>query len=230
MLVKSTIFGKKACSHITQCCKGFRKTAYGYIWRYKGDPLGDISTLNPKSLDFNKLVQYDLNGNRIAEFNSYKEASVSIGDHSKGANISAVVFGTQKTCKGFYFQVEPTYVYFDQSLFDNAYLNFTRIKRPFSKRGFSVDKLDLNGNYLETYNSLLEAAEKTYNSKHSSIKIKECLEGRNSFKGYKWRFSINVTNSENELIESIPSAMRVTTIPEGSTLQANGSGNVTNES
>lgn len=47
---------EKACSHITQCCKGTRKYAYGYIWRYKGDPLGDISNINPRSLDLNYLV------------------------------------------------------------------------------------------------------------------------------------------------------------------------------
>ena len=65
----------KACTHITQCCKGKRRHAYGYIWRYKGESLGDISDINPKSLHFNKLVQYDLEGNRIAEYDSYKEAS-----------------------------------------------------------------------------------------------------------------------------------------------------------
>ena len=40
----------KACSHITACCKGTRKHAYGYIWRYKGQPLGDVSDINPNSL------------------------------------------------------------------------------------------------------------------------------------------------------------------------------------
>jgi hypothetical protein len=198
-------FKDKACSHITQCCKGTRHSAYGYIWRYKDEPLGNISTLNPRSLEFNKLVQYDLNGNRIAEYDSYMKASEAIGDHSKGANISAVALGKQNTCKGYYFQVEPTYVYFDQKLFDEAYSNFRKVKQPICERGFSVDKLDMDGNYLETYNSLSDASEKTYGTKNSRKKIKECLEGRDSFKGYKWRFSINATNSEDELTESIPS-------------------------
>jgi len=103
---------EKACSHITQCCKGTRKHAYGYIWRYKGEPLGDISDINPKSLFFNKLVQYNCLGERIAEYDSYKEASEAIGDNSKGGNISAVINGQQKSCCGFTFQVEPTYCYF----------------------------------------------------------------------------------------------------------------------
>lgn len=103
---------EKACSHVTQCCKGIRKSAYGYIWRYKGEELGDISNINPKSLSFNVLVQYDMEGNRIAEYDSYSKASLAIGDHSKGGNIASVVNGKQTSCKGFYFQVEPLYSYF----------------------------------------------------------------------------------------------------------------------
>lgn len=105
--------GEKACTHITQCCKKTRTNAYGYIWRYKDDPLGDISNLNPKSLSFNKLVQYDLEGNRIAEYSTYAEASIAIGDKSKGGNISAVITGKQHSCKGFIFKLEPIYVYFN---------------------------------------------------------------------------------------------------------------------
>ena len=93
----------KACSHITQCCKGTRQHAYGYIWRYKGDPLGDISNINPKSLYFNKLVQYDSKGNRVAEYDSYLKAAEAIGDRSKGGNIASVISGKQKSCKGYFF-------------------------------------------------------------------------------------------------------------------------------
>lgn len=204
----------KACSHITQCCRGIRNSAYGYIWRYKNDPLGDISMLNPKGLDFNKLVQYDLEGNRIAEYDSYLKAAIAINDHSKGANISAVVFGKQNSCKGYYFQVEPTYVYFDQNLFDKAYDKYASQKQKICDRGITIDKLDLNGNYIETYNSLSDASEKTYGTKNSRKKIKECLEGRDSFKGYKWRLSLNATNSEDELNESIPSDKTCNDYPE----------------
>ena len=198
-------YRNKACSHITQCCKGTRHSAYGYIWRYKGDPLGDISHINPKGLEFNKLVQYDLNGNRIGEYDSYIKAAIAIGDKSKGGNISSVVAGDQISCKGYYFQVEPTYIYFNQTLFDNAYRKHKNAKRQITNNGTTIDKLDLNGNYLETYNSITEASEKTYGTRNSRKKIKECLEGRDSFKGYKWRLSLNATNSENELTESTPS-------------------------
>lgn len=150
----------KACSHITQCCKGKRNHAYGYIWRYKEDELGDISNINPKSLYFNKLVQYDAEGNRIAEYNSYAEASEAIGDKSKGGNIASVVNGKQVSCKGYTFQVEPIYCYFSQELFDKVYSqNWTPKIEKFNNRGKTVSQIDLNGNVVATYNSILAAAE-----------------------------------------------------------------------
>lgn len=150
----------KACSHIAQCCKGKRSHAYGYIWRYKGDELGDISNINPKSLYFNKLVQYDTEGNRIAEYDSYAKASEAIGDKSKGGNIASVVNGKQVSCKGYTFQVEPIYCYFNQELFDKVYsCAWSPDIKKFNKRGKTISQIDLNGNVVATYNSILAAAE-----------------------------------------------------------------------
>ena len=98
--------GLKCCSHITSCCKGTRKYAYGYIWRYKGDPLGDISNINKQGLAFCDLVQYDMDGNEVARYDSYKKASAAVGDHSKGANIYAAATGGQSTCKGYKWKLE----------------------------------------------------------------------------------------------------------------------------
>lgn len=36
---------KKYSSHITSCCKGNRKTAYGFVWRYVNDPFDKYSTV-----------------------------------------------------------------------------------------------------------------------------------------------------------------------------------------
>lgn len=104
---------EKACSHITQCCKGTRKYAYGYIWRYKGDPLGDISNINPRSLDLNYLVQYDPDtGERLGEFQIAKDAAKSVGLTSTG-NLTSVIAGKQKTFGGYAWKIEPRFIYFD---------------------------------------------------------------------------------------------------------------------
>ena len=180
----------KACSHITQCCKGKRRHAYGYIWRYKGEPLGDISDMNPKSLYFNKLVQYDLEGNRIAEYSSYKEASEAIGDKSKGGNIASVISGKQNSVKGFIFQVEPIYVYFNQKLFEDKYLNWKQDPTLISNRGgnHSIEQLDLEGNVLNKFNSMLQGAIAVYGYESARQHISKCIKDSNlNFKGYKWR-------------------------------------------
>lgn len=177
----------KACSHITGCCKGVRKHAYGYIWRYKGDPLGDISNINPRSLYFNKLVQYDSNWNRLAEYDSYVDASKAIGDNSKGGNIASVACGDQVSCKGYYFQIEPTFVYFDQSLFEQKYLDW-KTKEKKSSSGITIYQYDLDGNFIKSYSSIIEASVSVYGTRHSRKRIKECLDGdRESFKKYIWK-------------------------------------------
>lgn len=177
----------KACSHITQCCKHKRKEAYGYIWRYKGEELGDISDINPNSIAFNKIVQYDLNWNRIAEYDTYIQVSKAIGDHSKGSNVYGVITGTQVSCKNYYFQLEPTYIYFDQKLFDNRLKNYTNKLSTPTKR--TVLQLDLNNNILREYSSLTEAAIKCYNLRSNRKQIMECCSGkRDSWKNYKWKY------------------------------------------
>ena len=179
----------KACSHITACCKGNRKHAYGYIWRYKGDPLGDISNINPRSLYFNRLVQYDTNWNRIAEYNSYTKASNAIGDNSKGGNIASVTCGDQVSCKGYYFQVEPLFVYFDQSLFESKYQEWKSKENKKSSSGIVIYQYDLDGNFIKSHSSIIEASVSVYGTRHSRKKIKECLDGnKESFKNYIWKY------------------------------------------
>lgn len=93
--------GLTSGSKITMCCRHKRKHAYGYIWRYYGEELGDISNIDVNSLCFNDLLQCDSKGNIIKVWDSYFKASKAVGDNSKGGNIAACVSGKQKTCKGF---------------------------------------------------------------------------------------------------------------------------------
>lgn len=180
---------EKACSHITQCCKGKRRHAYGYIWRYKEDPLGDISDINPKSLYFNKLVQYDLEGNRINEFSSYKEASEAIGDNSKGGNIAATVNREQKTCKGYVFNVEPIYCYFSQELFDKIYKEWKpKVKESLNNRGKIVEQLDKDYHLIRAFNSLSDASLAMIGTTNARTSIKAACEKHTKYKDFYWRF------------------------------------------
>lgn len=82
-------------SSISACCSGRNKTAGGYIWRYANDELGTISPYRKGS----PVVQYDLQGQKRAEFGSIKEASDVTGVCD--SNISACCLGNYHTAGGF---------------------------------------------------------------------------------------------------------------------------------
>jgi hypothetical protein len=93
--------GIKDPSHISSVCKKLRESAYGYIWRNRGDILGDISKIDSKSIQFNNINQYDLEGNYIQTFENYKLAAKAVNDLSEGSNIASACKGLQRQCKGF---------------------------------------------------------------------------------------------------------------------------------
>lgn len=196
---KELYLKEKACTHITQCCKGTRKYAYGYVWRYKGDPLGDLSNINPRSLDLNYLVQYNKNGERIAEFETAKDAAQAV-DLKSPSNLSSVIRGNQKTFGGYIWHIEPKYVYFNQELFDKVYSNTDREQCKINTK-YIIQGYDLNGNLVGEYRSISEAAEKIYQKESARNHISKCCNGiEEQYKGYKWKkVSLNPSNSEDEL-------------------------------
>lgn len=195
----------KACSHIMQCCKHVRTNAYGYLWRYKEDdtPLPHLSVLD---VQFNKIVQYDQQMNRIAEYSSYRAASAAVGDGSHGSNILACCQGIQKTYKGYIFQLEPIFAYFDQDLYEARYVESLKMCRPCTnnRQAKKVNKFDLNGKFIAQYPSLLCAAE-SVKPRSGRRLIQECCEHKRlNYKNYIWEYAQGPysPNSENELPES----------------------------
>lgn len=204
--VKRTLDLKdKSCSHITQCCRGIRNTAYGYIWRYKEDPLGDISHIDPYSLELNYLIQCDLNGKELNQFETAKEAVKTVGLKS-ACNISSVLKGQQKTLKGFLWKVKPKYIYYDSQLLMKVYSRkIKNINKQHNK--YLIQCFDLEDNFIAEFKSFLEASEKIYKNTHYRKQVADCCLGiKEYWKGYKWKkVSINPSNSENELNESTQS-------------------------
>ena len=190
---------------ILRCCNGSVLCYKGYIWRYKGDPLGDISNINPRNLDLNYLVQYSLEGERLAEYSTAKAAAEAVGKKS-ASNLSSVIRGDQKTFGGYLWQIEPKFVYFNHTLFNNVY---KRMDKDNSKihTNHIIKCFDLEDNLVEEFKSMLDAAQKIYNKDYYRRYISDCCNGlRKQWKGYKWKkVSINPSNSENELIESTQS-------------------------
>jgi hypothetical protein len=85
VLIKTWNSITEACSNImnlhdtnvSKCCKGLRKEAGGFIWRYQNENLLlNIEPVKPKNKE---VVQYDINMVKIAEYKSIGYASKKTG-------------------------------------------------------------------------------------------------------------------------------------------------------
>lgn len=91
--------GKPRSGQICQCCKGTRRQAYGYIWRYKGDSF-DLYSI--KKYHFSrKVVMYTKDNEYIKTFNTVKDAAEYL-DTSDGSIINCCKHrANTHFCKGF---------------------------------------------------------------------------------------------------------------------------------
>lgn len=87
-------------SHISECCDGKLCTAYGYVWRYKGEPFDKHQT---KDNRFVGCEKYDLNNSLLGSYSSIQDACYSIGKEQKTAtpNIIGCCAGRKKTAYGY---------------------------------------------------------------------------------------------------------------------------------
>ena len=94
----------KSKSHISGCCKGKRRTAGGFIWKY--EYLGENIVINYKKYQrfvFDKLVAY--NEFQKYEFESMKDAYKFLRCDNKG-HINKVIKGDLKSYKGYRWEIK----------------------------------------------------------------------------------------------------------------------------
>lgn len=89
-------FGKESC-HISEVCNhiGKNKTWNGYVWRYHGESVDDYENNGRKKA----VVQYTLDGEYVATYESATKAAEAIGADRTG--IKNCVNGKTKTAYGF---------------------------------------------------------------------------------------------------------------------------------
>lgn len=155
-------------SAISSCCRCDSKTAYGYIWRYEENLDKKISLVSAQA---KKVLQLDKKYNLIAEFDSVSEAQRVTGIN----NISNCCNGKRKTSGGYVWVYKEEFDKFDK---DKHMKECTHIRE--------VNKYDLNMNYLNTFNSVTEAANDV-NGSTGNISL--CCMGKlKTAYGYIWRY------------------------------------------
>lgn len=94
--------GKVNGGNITKCCLGEIKTSLGYIWKYEDDEtqIEELVKTKKKRTTGKKVLQFDLNDNFIAEYDSCEEAARKIKAKS-GSVINRCARGERKTAYGY---------------------------------------------------------------------------------------------------------------------------------
>lgn len=84
---------------ISYACSGRSKTGVGYLWRRKKDYNGEKVNYTPYKPKTKRVLQYDLENNFVAEYESITEIEKSFGFSRSCINASCT--GSQKTAYGF---------------------------------------------------------------------------------------------------------------------------------
>jgi hypothetical protein len=168
------IIGLEKSSGISACCHGKLKIAYGFVWRFKGEPFS-IEEYKPKRHQ-KFVIKRDANGEEIARYTSMSAAATANGFDRK-------LLRKTNSINGYTYDVEKK---------ENEYI-------PKGHKGPRPDLIDKgtkkvyqytkDGKFVAEYNSIKEAAIAMGGIKRSSDII-NCAKGnlRSAF-GFDWRYN-----------------------------------------
>ena len=126
----------------------------------------------PKSKSRRKVIQCDLNGNKIEEFDSLQSASENTG--TSRTSISGCLGGVYKTANGYIWVYKEDYPIKDISVYKKK------------GKGISVAQLDIDTEeVIATYDSVTEAG-KAIGGNYKNIQKILDIPGRTAY-GYKWK-------------------------------------------
>ena len=182
-------------STIGHCCNEDIKTAAGYQWRYESNETKSDAGIPPLAGRFKnsqketkkevitqiprKIVQFDIQGNRLKSFNTCKEAAEYVGA-SRGF-ITTCCLKPNQTGKGFYWKYESM-----NSSDTNSEGQDEIYKQIASKRNRKVVQFDIEGNRLNSFDTCKQAADFVGSSNGC---ISMCCNGiRQTSKGYVWKY------------------------------------------
>lgn len=136
--------------------------------------------------------------------------SKEVNPHKSNTIKQIIDQGNQVNIEFFYFDTEYLALEKEQELIKHfglvidgsgILLNLTYGGEGYSRPGIQVNKYTMQGDFIQTYNSIQEASLDITGNNNSKNSIKECCDGlRRSCKGYKWSYknsTIKVTEANN---------------------------------
>lgn len=163
---------------ISNCVRGVSKYCGGFQWRYFD---GDCKDIDPVQTKEKSVYQFDLSGNLIKRWKSISEASkIFANPQSAKVSISKVCQGKSGQSCGYFWS------------FKNKF-------EPKKNNHLSpVAKYNDNGEFIESYNSIKEAAE--MNNIKTSANIIAAIKGyQKRCGGFRWRYFYGNTNNISPL-------------------------------
>lgn len=95
--IASVELNLQSCTRITSCCKGKIKTAFDYVWRYKGHPFNEFKSSLEHQVKINQYTTEDI---FVKTHLSSVDAMKELGVSSYG-NVKKCCRGKLKTYKGY---------------------------------------------------------------------------------------------------------------------------------
>lgn len=157
---------------ILDCCKrkSKRNSGGGFIWRYMKDSVSQDEIATLKFTEVVKIHQYDCSGNLINTFNSL---------HDAAKHVNGVWQCIQTSCNKKQFAYGFLWL---RDGDDISTINLKTLRRSGSR---TIYQYDLEGNFIQTFTTLREAALHTNTSWQN---IQSCCNGRTKHSGgFIWK-------------------------------------------
>lgn len=177
----------RSLTSIASCLCHKNKTAYGFVWRYEGDPFSYVPPKNntgkkfPKSIKSHQkqVIKKDLQGNVLGTYNSVSKAAKANGfdRHCLSRNRQD-------------YYVINDFVYIVEKK-ENEYIpKGHKGPRPDlkGKGGKPVIRISSNGEEVQ-FNSISSAAEAIGNRKYVPDIVNACKGNLKTAHGFKWRYA-----------------------------------------
>jgi hypothetical protein len=165
-------------------------TAVGYIWRWGSEEkVEDVKSIKEKRKIASKLkygqkvTQYDFDGNKVAQYNSYQEAAIACSTKVKDTtrNIKQVTLGKAKSAAGYFWQIGfgKDKINLKGYSFDarNSTSYFTK----------KVKQYTLDGKLVKTHKAIKDAA-KAIGVRPPYIR-QACKSKKHISKGFIWKYA-----------------------------------------
>ena len=151
---------------ILDCCKGITIPIIDFIFRFRNEPYDKYETKRRNTGV--TVYQFSLDGRLLGTYESAADAARVLGVNT--SSITSVIYGQNKTCAGFYWNNKNEF-------------NFLPVKDVRKQ----IDQYDINGNFINTYESAADAMRKMKFS--NSTGITSCCKGKLKTSGsFVWRY------------------------------------------